>query len=61
MKTECLDHRSDFPVLHIKGKLSTDHTYIICHLLAADRNFVTTVKIKSLLDNRWLWGWKLAI
>jgi N-acyl-L-homoserine lactone synthetase len=61
MKTECLDHRSDFPVLHIKSKSSIGHTNIVSHLLAADRNFVTTVKIKLLLGNRWLWGWKLAI
>ena len=31
MKTECLDHRSDFSVLHIKGKSSIDHTNIDCH------------------------------
>jgi hypothetical protein len=56
MKTECLDHRSDFPALHIKGKSPIDHTNIICHLLAADRNFVTTLKIKLLLGKRWLMG-----
>jgi hypothetical protein len=61
MKTECLDHRSDFPVLQIKGKSSIDHTNIVCHLLAADRNFVTILKVKLLLGNRWLWGWKEAI
>ena len=64
MKRECFDHRSDFPVLHIKGKSSIDHTTTVCHLLAVDKNFVTTLKVKLLLGNGWLWGgggWKLAI